>query len=73
MDNWFTSVSLADKILDEHKLTIVGTLRKNKAEIPHSFLPNRKKEVLSSQFAFDGEKTLVSFTPKKGKSVILVS
>lgn len=73
MDNWFTSVSLADKMLDEHKLTIVGTLRKNKAEIPHSFLPNRKKEVLSSQFAFDGEKTLVSFTPKKGKSVILVS
>jgi hypothetical protein len=42
-------------------------------QIPPSFLPNRKKEALSSQFAFKENKTLVSFTPKKGKSVILLS
>lgn len=71
-DNWFTSVPLADIMLSK-QLTIVGTLRKNKKEIPPAFLPNRTKEVKSSEFAFDNEKTLVSFTPRKGKSVILLS
>ena len=71
-DNFFSSVSLVD-FLWEHGLTFVGTMRKNKKEIPSSFLPNKSKEVNSSQFAFDGYKTLVSYTPKKNKSVILLS
>lgn len=33
MDNFFTSVPLAEK-LHEKDLTIVGTLRKNKADVP---------------------------------------
>lgn len=73
MDNYFTSIPLADDILKNCNLTIVGTLRRNKKEIPPSFLPNRKKPVLSSDFAFCEKKTLVSFTPKKAKSVILLS
>ncbi|PSN34708.1 hypothetical protein C0J52_21188 [Blattella germanica] len=72
-DNWFTSIPLADTLLKEQKLTIVCTLRKNKREIPSSFLSDRKKQVLSSQFALHGEKMLVSFCPKKGKSVIMLS
>lgn len=72
-DNWFTSVPLADLLLKDYKLTCIGTLRKNKREIPPSFLPNKNKKPLSSQFAFDREKTLVSFTPKTNKSVILLS
>lgn len=73
MDNWFTSVPLAEDMLKNHKITITGTLRHNKREIPPSFLPNKQKDVLSSQFAFHEKKTLVSFTPKKNKSVILLS
>lgn len=73
MDNYFTSIPLADDMLKNHKLTIVGTLRHNKREIPPSFLPDRKKEILSSQFAFAEKKTIVSFTPKRSKSVILLS
>lgn len=73
MDNWFTSIKLADDMLSDYKLTIVGTIRHNKREIPQTFLPNKGKEILSSQFAFHEKKTLVSFTPKKSKSVILVS
>ncbi|XP_071056421.1 piggyBac transposable element-derived protein 4-like [Onthophagus taurus] len=73
MDNYFTSIPLAHDMLKNHKLTIVGTLRNNKREIPPSFLPNRKKEILSSQFAFAEKTTLVSFTPKRSKSVILLS
>lgn len=48
-DNWFSSVQLARELLSR-KLTYVGTLRKNKAEIPIEFQPNRraveKKEAL---------------------------
>lgn len=73
MDNWFSSVPLADLLLKDQKLTMVETMRANKREIPPSVLPNRKKNILSSQFLFDKEKTLVSFIPKKGKSVILLS
>lgn len=73
LDNWFTSIPLAETMLRDHDLTIIGTLRKNKPEIPVSFQPNNKKEVLSSQFAFDREKTLVSFCPRKGKAVLMIS
>lgn len=72
-DNWFMSIPLADTMLTDFNLTVVGTLRKNKREIPPSFLPSRKTAVLSSNFAFDQQKTIVSFCPKRGKSVILLS
>ncbi|KAG6465263.1 hypothetical protein O3G_MSEX015034 [Manduca sexta] len=70
-DNSFTSVPLADQLLKEYRLTCIGTLRKNKREIPPPFLPNKSKSALSSQFAFDREKTLVSFTPKVNKVILL--
>ena len=72
MDNWFTSVPLAEKLL-ERKLTCVGTIKKNKPDIPHKFLPQRERAELSSLFGFEGDKTLVSFVPKKDKAVILLS
>lgn len=36
-NNWFTSFPLADYLL-QNKTTMVGTVRKNKREIPHKFL-----------------------------------
>lgn len=38
MDNWFVSVPLVRDLLDNHKLTCVGTIRKNKREIPLEFV-----------------------------------
>ena len=34
MDNWFTSCEIVKRMLEQHKITIVGTIRKNKREIP---------------------------------------
>ncbi|XP_045480889.1 piggyBac transposable element-derived protein 3-like [Harmonia axyridis] len=71
-DNWYTSLELANALKKE-KLTLVGTLRKNKAFIPLEFLPSRGKEIGSSLFGFTSDLTIVAHVPKKNKSVILLS
>lgn len=71
-DNWFTSCELA-KELTKRKLTLVGTMRKNKKEIPPYFVNTKGTPVMSSRFIYDPEKMMVSFTPKKNKVVILLS
>ncbi|UYV64491.1 hypothetical protein LAZ67_3000962 [Cordylochernes scorpioides] len=65
-DNWFTSIELVDK-LKEHGLTYLGTMRKNKPQIPPQFQPHPKRESGTSIFGFSGTKTLVSYVPKKKK------
>lgn len=72
MDNWFTSIPLARELI-KRKLTLVGTIKSNKPEIPLNFLPNKNREVKSSVFGFTKDMTLVSFVPKKNKAVILLS
>lgn len=72
MDNFFTSVQLA-KELQTKNLTLIGTLRKNKPEIPKEFQSNRNREVGSSLFGFQDDLTLVSFVPKQNKAVLLLS
>lgn len=72
MDNWFSSYEVAEKLL-EKKLTMVGTMRKNKPDIPKQLVETKGKPVNSSLFIFDELSTLVSFIPKKNKAVILLS
>ena len=71
-NNWYTSYTLAMSLLQD-KITPVRTLKKNKREIPAEFLPNKQKPISSSMFGFQKHATLVSFTPKKNKSVVLLS
>ena len=76
-DNWFTSIPLIEK-LTKLKFSYVGTIRKNKRELPNEFKSNRKREVLSSLFGFyqitsNLDIALVSYVPKKNKAVVLVS
>jgi len=71
-DNWFSSVELVDALF-EKKLTYVGTLRKNKREIPNEFLPHKYRQIGTSLFGFTANKTIVSFVPKRSQSVIMIS
>jgi hypothetical protein len=59
-DTWFRSVTLAEEILKEHKITIVGTVRKNKREIPPELINTKEREEKSSNFAFR-DRTLVPY------------
>ncbi|CAH4034405.1 unnamed protein product [Pieris brassicae] len=71
-DNWFSSIELIDE-LAKRKLTYVGTMKKNKREIPSEFQPQKNRDVQSTLFGFTNQKTICSYVPKKNRAVILVS
>lgn len=74
LDNWFTSINLVSKLLKE-KITVIGTIKKNKRELPAEFTDikylNRKPG--TSLFLYSDSMTLVSYKPKINKLVTLVS
>ncbi|KAJ4949471.1 hypothetical protein JOQ06_020986 [Pogonophryne albipinna] len=72
MENFFTSIPLAEKLLEKN-LTIVGTLRQKKPDIPPVMKPSKSREKHSSESGFSGNMTMVSYVPKKGKAVVLLS
>ena len=57
----------------EFKLSLVGTLNKNKPDIPKEFLPDKSRPQSSSLFGFSKNMTMVSYVPKKNKAVVLLS
>ncbi|UYV70328.1 hypothetical protein LAZ67_7002533 [Cordylochernes scorpioides] len=63
-DNWYTSFPLAQSLLTEHNLTLVGTLKKNKKEIPVEFLPNRNRPIFSSFLASMKIQLLYHMSPR---------
>lgn len=71
-DNWYGSIPLAEYLLTK-KLSFIGTLRKNKKELPVSFVDVKNREEKSSLFGFQNTTTIVSYVPKKKKNVILIS
>lgn len=73
MDNWFMNVPLMTELLVDYSLTCLGTLKKNKKEIPLVFTQTRGREEHSSYFGFQNDATLVSYVPKRGKVVLLAS
>jgi hypothetical protein len=70
-DNWFCNYNLVSD-LKAMKLSMVGTLRSNKPQIPLAFKRKRKEEK-SSIFGFQKDATLVSYVPKQNKNVFLLS
>ena len=55
------------------KLTIVGTLRKNKPELPLQFTMAKGREVKSTLFGFQNDAMISSYCPKKNCVVPMLS
>lgn len=72
---FFTSLPLAEDLLQK-KLTLVGTIRKNKSAIPYELITDDKENrrpTKSSMFAFTLNETLVSYKATEKKFVLLLS
>jgi len=74
-DNWFTNIPLTQKLLKDYKLTVIGTIKKNKREFPVEFtdLKYSNRAVNTSLFLFSNNLTAVSYKTKPTKLVTLVS
>ena len=72
-DNWFTSFPLLNKLLQDHRTTCVGTVKKNKTALPLEFKNTKDRPEYSSVFGYQKNTTIVSYVPKKRKNVILAS
>ncbi|KAJ8972837.1 hypothetical protein NQ314_000001 [Rhamnusium bicolor] len=59
--------------INGYRFTVIGTIRKNKRELPVEFSKPVSRPEKSSMFRFRNECTPVSYIPKKGKNVLLVS
>lgn len=66
---FFTSSALGNELLKQ-KLTMVGTVRKKRPELPPALLTTRG---FSSPFVFTEKHTLISYWPKKRKNVLVMS
>ncbi|CAG9567624.1 unnamed protein product [Danaus chrysippus] len=58
-DNFFTSIPLIDKLESQHKLTVIGTIRKNKRELAKNFTEIRGRAEKSSLFGHRGNCSLL--------------
>lgn len=74
-DNFFTSHRLAGKLKRERRMTIIGTIRKNRVEIPRLLLDMKKKPVLHTEALYDHDlrACMISYVPKKRRFVTVLS
>lgn len=64
---------LAKELLQKELISI-GTLRANKKEIPKEFIGNKKKtDPGTTLYGFSDGLMLVSWTPKKNKTILFLS
>lgn len=72
-DNWFTSVPLLQRMKKElYQIKITGTIKKNKQEIPAEMKVSSKTPP-DAKFCHKDGMTLVTYTPKKNKIVLVIS
>ena len=67
-DNWFTSVPLITDLLTNYGMTLVGTVRGNKREIPLEMKAKETRQHGSSAFLHTKEMTMVSYVAKTSKT-----
>lgn len=73
-DNFFTSYTLAAE-LKRRRLSLLGTLRKNRNFVPAKLLNVKSEPANFSDFVFDHSMpaTMVTYKPKKNRFVLLLS
>ena len=71
-DNCFTDIDLVQE-LKKKKLFHIGTLKRNKRQLPPELVVSKGRKELSSMFGFQKDIMLVSYVPKPKKTVIFVS
>ncbi|XP_043270636.1 uncharacterized protein [Venturia canescens] len=71
MDRWFTSVPLFEMLREKYQLRAVGTIQKNRTEIPIQM--KTSGNVGTSKFVYTPTLTLVAYTPKANKIVLVLS
>ena len=73
-DNFFTSLQLAKRLANE-KISIVGTMRKNRRELSKKMTEAENGGLHSSQFFWnsDSEGLFVKYQPKSKKTVCMLS
>ena len=73
-DNFFTCIRLA-RFLKNKRMTLVGTMKANRREIPNEMKHKSDRALYSSTFAFNAEDNtcLVSYKSKTNKTVIALS
>ena len=74
-DNFFTSASLGNRLLSKN-VTLLGTVRHNRREIPKEIMSNLEKNnvpVYSSSFYKSGNLFLAAYKVKSKKTVLILS
>jgi hypothetical protein len=71
-DQYFKSYDLATVLL-QRNLTLVGTLNRNRVEVPNALLRSRHRQDKETLFCHSGEIMLLSHVPRKNKAVIILS
>lgn len=73
-DKFFTTYHLAEE-LKKRRMTVVGTIRKNRKELPSVLVDMKGKPQYHSEFVFDHalRATVVSHVPQKNHFVTLFS
>lgn len=68
MDNYFTNLPLAKELLQK-KITIVGTLKSNRPEIPKEFKASKSRASKSSLFGFQKDPCVLRSKSKQGSQL----
>ena len=66
------SLNLGRKLLQKNP-TVVGTIRKNRKELPALFVDEKGREVYSTFYGFQNNVTIICYCSKKRKVVPLPS
>ena len=73
IDRYYTNVEMAEDLVKNHNVTVVGTINSNRVHISEEMKSATGREVLSTKFAWCEKLMLLSYVPKPKKNVLLLS